>query len=228
MPPRHRDESRVARLAAGDVAGTIAAPVRLDTLRFVLDGELEGVERAGPWVFSRLVAGGVRGRAPRADRRRRPDRPGRPAAFRAMGCRRPPAPAVRAAWGRSCTCPEPSPRSREGTRRQPRSRRSSRPPECARRRSTTTSSRASSRRAGGSCASVTATRSAPTPFEVARDVLLTECRAAGEISLARFRDLVGTGRRDAQLLLERFDADGLTRRDGDRRVLRRSPVHRPH
>jgi selenocysteine-specific elongation factor len=59
-------------------------------------------------------------------------------------------------------------------------------------------------------------------YEVAKDVMLGECRAAGEITLARFRDLAGTGRRDAQLLLERFDQDGLTRRDGDRRVLRRA------
>ena len=59
-------------------------------------------------------------------------------------------------------------------------------------------------------------------FEVARDVLLTEGRAAGEITIARFRDLIGTGRRDAQLMLERFDADGVTRRVGDRRVLRRA------
>ena len=36
-----------------------------------------------------------------------------------------------------------------------------------------------------------------------------------------FRDLLGTGRKPAQLLLERFDADGLTRRVGDERVLRR-------
>ena len=46
--------------------------------------------------------------------------------------------------------------------------------------------------------------------------------AAGRITLARFRDLLGTGRRPAQLLLERFDADGLTRRIGDERVLRRA------
>ena len=59
-------------------------------------------------------------------------------------------------------------------------------------------------------------------YEVARDVALAECRASGEITLARFRDLVGTGRRDAQLLLERFDRDGLTRRVGDARVLRRA------
>ena len=49
-----------------------------------------------------------------------------------------------------------------------------------------------------------------------------ECRASGEITLARFRDLAGVGRRDAQLLLERLDQDGVTRRIGDRRVLRRA------
>ena len=59
-------------------------------------------------------------------------------------------------------------------------------------------------------------------YELARDLVVTECGAAGEISLARFRDLAGVGRRDAQLLLERMDADGVTRRIGDRRVLRRS------
>lgn len=59
-------------------------------------------------------------------------------------------------------------------------------------------------------------------YEVACGLVRTECGAAGEITLARFRDLAGVGRRDAQLLLERMDADGLTRRLGDRRVLRRS------
>ena len=38
----------------------------------------------------------------------------------------------------------------------------------------------------------------------------------------QIRDLAGVGRRDAQLLLERMDVDGITRRIGDRRVLRRS------
>jgi selenocysteine-specific elongation factor len=59
------------------------------------------------------------------------------------------------------------------------------------------------------------------PYAAARDALVAECSSAGEIALARFRDLVGTGRRDAQLLLERFDRDGLTRRVGDARVLRK-------
>jgi hypothetical protein len=58
-------------------------------------------------------------------------------------------------------------------------------------------------------------------YEQARAALVAECEAAGSIALARFRDLLGVGRKTAQLLLERFDADGLTRRVGDERVLRR-------
>ena len=58
-------------------------------------------------------------------------------------------------------------------------------------------------------------------YASARDALFAECEAAGSITLARFRDLLGSSRRPAQLLLERFDADGLTRRVGDARVLRR-------
>jgi selenocysteine-specific elongation factor len=62
---------------------------------------------------------------------------------------------------------------------------------------------------------------APSAYERARVALVAECEAAGRITLARFRDLLGVGRKTAQLLLERFDADGLTRRVGDERVLRR-------
>jgi selenocysteine-specific elongation factor len=58
-------------------------------------------------------------------------------------------------------------------------------------------------------------------YEEAKRLLLEECGSARSITLARFRDLLGTGRKPAQLLLERFDADGLTRRVGDERVLRR-------
>ena len=42
------------------------------------------------------------------------------------------------------------------------------------------------------------------------------------ITIASFRDALGVGRRAAQLLLERYDADGLTLRRGDVRVLRRA------
>ncbi len=58
-------------------------------------------------------------------------------------------------------------------------------------------------------------------YERARGALVDECRTVGSITLARFRDLLGISRKPAQLLLERFDADGVTRRVGDERVLRR-------
>jgi selenocysteine-specific elongation factor len=58
-------------------------------------------------------------------------------------------------------------------------------------------------------------------YDEAKRLLLDECESEGSITLARYRDLLGTGRKPAQLLLERFDADGLTRRVGDERVLRR-------
>jgi len=62
-------------------------------------------------------------------------------------------------------------------------------------------------------------------YAAAWRALVDECESAGRITLARFRDLAGNSRRSAQLILERFDADGLTRRIGDERVLRRSAVH---
>jgi hypothetical protein len=55
----------------------------------------------------------------------------------------------------------------------------------------------------------------PQAYEQARAAL------ADGITLAQFRDALGVGRRTAQMLLERFDADGVTRRVGDIRVLRR-------
>jgi selenocysteine-specific elongation factor len=47
-------------------------------------------------------------------------------------------------------------------------------------------------------------------------------RGLAPITIASFRDALGISRRHAQLLLERYDADGLTRRVGDERVLRRA------
>jgi selenocysteine-specific elongation factor len=55
----------------------------------------------------------------------------------------------------------------------------------------------------------------PAAYEQARAVLVDG------ITLARFRDALGVGRKTAQLYLERFDADGVTRRAGNARVLRR-------
>jgi selenocysteine-specific elongation factor len=66
----------------------------------------------------------------------------------------------------------------------------------------------------------------PSAYEHARGVLVDECERAGAITLARFRDLLGISRKSSQTLLERFDADGVTRRTGDKRVLRRAATSR--
>ena len=58
-------------------------------------------------------------------------------------------------------------------------------------------------------------------YDEARELLVEECERAGTITLARFRDLAGSSRRAAQLLLERFDSDRVTLRVGDARRLRR-------
>ena len=59
-------------------------------------------------------------------------------------------------------------------------------------------------------------------YAQARELLVAELEATERITLARFRDLLGTSRKTSQLLLERFDTDGVTRRVGDERVLRAS------
>jgi selenocysteine-specific elongation factor len=60
----------------------------------------------------------------------------------------------------------------------------------------------------------------PAAYEQARTALLHEFETSERLTLARFRDLLGTSRRTAQLLLERFDSDGVTRRVGDYRICR--------
>jgi selenocysteine-specific elongation factor len=62
----------------------------------------------------------------------------------------------------------------------------------------------------------------PSAYEHHKAIVVAECKEAGTISLARFRDLSGLSRRTAQLVLERFDSDRVTLRVGDVRRLRRS------
>ena len=47
------------------------------------------------------------------------------------------------------------------------------------------------------------------------------CSERGEVALAEVRDATGSSRKVVQALLERMDADGITRRTGDVRILRR-------
>jgi selenocysteine-specific elongation factor len=220
-PPRHRDEQRLELLGRGEIARTIDAPVRVDDLRHLLDGELEGAERAGSWAFSADWLAGLesdlRARLDDADPldpgipqpsepwapdivpllsfERRGAKLYLPGATASLGEREAEADALELeldAAGVRATKVEDDDLARF--------------------------LEANGRlvRLGGGYAIGAA------GIEVAKDLLLAECRAAGGITLARFRDLAGIGRRDAQLLLERFDADGITRRVGERRVLRRA------
>ncbi len=58
-------------------------------------------------------------------------------------------------------------------------------------------------------------------FAEVRELVVAHCTLHESIALAELRDELGASRRIAQGLLERLDADGVTRRVGDRRVLRR-------
>ena len=220
-PPRHRDLVRVERIEHGDVAATVSSPVLADSLRHVLDGEPVGLVRAGPWIFSRAWLEGLeqdlRARIVAAD----PIDPGIPPPaepwaaqvlpllpFERRGAKIYVPGATATLAGRDAEAEE---LERELAAAGVRATKVA-DDELAR----FLEASGSLVRLGGGYAVGAAA------YEVAKDVALGEARAHGEITLARYRDLLEVGRRDAQLLLERLDADGLTRRVGDGRVLRRS------
>jgi len=219
QPPRRLDPERLERIERGDVAATVFAPVREESLRRLLDGrELEGVERAGGWLFSAAwleqLGEELRERIARADPldpgvpppaepwadaivpllplERRGAKLYLPGAAASLGDRAADAAELEASLG-----PEPV---RVDDRRLA----------------------AYLEQQGKLVLVGDGYAISAAAYEEAKRLLLEECAAAGSITLARFRDLTGSGRRNAQLLLERFDADGLTRRVGDARVLRRA------
>ena len=122
---------------------------------------------------------------------------------------------------------EPPPASASEQTRRRRSRPSSPKRASRRSRSRTPSSPASSRSEGRLVRVGDGLAIGTKAYEEAKRALVEECERAGKITLARFRDLLGISRRPAQLLLERFDADGITRRIGDERVLRRGATIDP-
>ncbi|MHB8160822.1 MAG: selenocysteine-specific translation elongation factor [Thermoleophilia bacterium] len=63
---------------------------------------------------------------------------------------------------------------------------------------------------------------APEPVKIAREAVVAHCEDAGQITLAELRDMLDISRKFAQALLEYFDRTGLTRREGDYRVLRKA------
>jgi selenocysteine-specific elongation factor len=218
-PPRHADPERFELVQRGDIAALVHAPVRRATLR-VGDTELNGLRQAGDWVFSpgwleeeraalhtRLAAAdpldpGVpppsgpwaRDVLPLLGVERRGARVYLPGAEASLGERAEEAAKLEADLNAAGLTPLKVD-----------------DPELA-----------SYLERAGRLVRVGDGLAVGTPsFEEARRMLVEECEREGSITLARFRDLIGAGRKQAQLLLERFDADGLTRRVGDERVLRR-------
>jgi selenocysteine-specific elongation factor len=220
-PPRHRDPERMALVERGDAAATVRAPVLVASLRHVLDGEPTELERAGPWVFSHVwlaeLERDLRDRLEAAD----PLDPGVP----------PPA----EPWAaevipllpfelRGAKLYLPGAVASVGARADDAARLERELTEAGLRATKVADDELARflEREGRLVRLGPEHAIGRAAYDAARDALLAECHAAGEITLARFRDLLGIGRRDAQLLLERFDRDGITRRLGDRRVLRRA------
>ena len=221
QPARRIDPERLQLLERGEIAAIVHEPVRAGSLRHLVEGELAGVEQAGEWVFSQAwldeLRGDVHARIAQAD----PLDPGidLPAAPWAAAVtplldveRRGsrlylPGTRAQAVGGEGLLAEleaaAPNPVKVDD-------------PKLAR----LLEEEGKLVRVGDGLAVSTA------GYESARAALVAECSTAGTITLARFRDLLGVGRRTAQLLLERFDADGLTRRVGDGRVLRRSAAPR--
>ena len=216
-PPRHTSAQRMELVERGEVAATVHEPVRADTLRRLVDGELAGVETADGWAFSSAWLDELRAELERRIAAADPLDPGvsppsepwaaaivpllglerrgaklyRPGATAELGARAEAAAALEATLGLEPVKVEDAVLARF------------------------LEEQGRLIRIGDGLAVSTAA------YAQARAALVAECEAAGRITLARFRDLIGAGRKTAQLLLERFDADGLTRRTGDERVLRR-------
>ncbi len=214
-PPRRLDPERLERIERGELAALVHEPVRADSLRHL--GDLDGLERAGDWVFSSAwleeLRADVHERLASADPRDPgidpPAAPWAAAVVPLLGVERRgsrlylPGAAARIEGADELLAElveaGPNPVKVDD-------------PKLAR----ALEQEGKLVRVGDGLAV------GAEAYEQAKAALVAECTAAGRISLARFRDLLGVGRRAAQLLLERFDADGLTRRVGDERVLRRS------
>jgi selenocysteine-specific elongation factor len=219
-PPRHADPARFELLERGDAAALVHAPVRAGSLKHISPSDLDRLTRAGDWVFSegwleeqradlraRLAAAdpldpGVapppepwaRDVLPLLGVERRGARVYLPGAEASLGDRAEAAQALEAKLEASGFTPVKVPDKELG---------------------------AYLERAGKLVRLGDGLAVGTRAFAEAKRLVVEECEREGSVTLARLRDLIGGGRKQAQLLLERFDADGLTRRVGDARVLRR-------
>ena len=217
-PPRRLDVERLELLERGELAATVYAPVRLDSLAHLLEEEPEGLVRAGDWVLAPAWLEELRAEVDRQLDAADPLDPGVPVPAAPWG------EAVSPLLGlerRGAKLYRPGASGSLGERAAAAAELEGKlglePVKVGDRELARFLEEQGRLVRVGDGLAVSAAA-----FEDARTKLVGECEANGRIALARFRDLLGVGRRTAQLLLERFDADGVTRRVGDERVLRRS------
>jgi len=215
-PPRHADAARIELLDRGDVAATIHEPVEAAQLRHVLDGEPVGVDRVEGWLYSRAWLDELRAQLDARLAEADPLDPGvpepaerwAPAIVPLLGLERRGGKLYRRGAAASLG-------AREAEAAELEAKLGLEPVKVDPALARLLEEQGRLVRVGDGFA---VSRAA---YDDARAKLVAEVEAAGRITLPRFRDLVGTGRKTAQLLLERLDADGVTRRVGDERVLRR-------
>jgi selenocysteine-specific elongation factor len=218
-PPRHADAARFEHLEGGEVAALVHAPVLTEALRH-LGGELAGLRRAGSWVFSPAwleeLGADLRRRIEAAD----PLDPGIPIPAEPWARDVLPLAGVERRGARLYL---PGAVAGLGERAEAAERLESELAEAGFTPVAVTDRELAGflEREGRVVRLGDGLAVGAAAYEEAKRLLVEECGSAGSVTLARFRDLLGTGRKPAQLLLERFDADGLTRRVGDARVLRR-------
>jgi selenocysteine-specific elongation factor len=241
-PPRRLDAGRLAPLAGEDPAAIVAAIVREPTRRETLAARgllapadlergLAAVERAGPWHFSSAWLDELRGRTRARLAARAAASPLDPGLPLAELLPEPWAGEVLPLLGlerRGATVYLPGAAASLGDRTEAAARIEAELAEAGG-NAVKVADRELARSLEGAGRIVRVGDGkavAADAYARARAAVEDECASAGRITIARLRDLLGVGRQTAQLLLERCDADGLTRRVGDERVLRRSAARR--
>ena len=215
LPPRHSDPQRMQMVDAGDVAATIHAPVRVADVAHLVDGELLGIEKVDDWLFSPSWLAELGAELDRRLDAADPLDPGIPppaepwsaAIVPLLGLERRGAKLYRPGVAASLDGREEQAATLEAAVREE------------------GFGRVDDTELGTYLEREGRLYRVGDGFAVSPDLYergLAAIRELSPITIASVRDRLGISRRIAQLLLERFDADGLTRRVGDERVLRRA------